>query len=287
MRRVLPKHLMFDFSDDEWVFMLLALAGTLVGAWRWYLTLLRVSPLNGDSRLHALLHLAPVVSLVLLMLVLQTLADPVYVVGHIDYTLLFLAGGAFWMFTAAETFALMGISTRDDAMRRRNPAAAIAVTGGVIGVTLAYAGSNIGNGPTIWTTLVPAFVATGALLALWLVLEFIGGSNEAITIDRDVAAGIRLAAFLCCAGAILGRAMAGDWSDWDSTFREFVRLSLPALVLMPAMVLMNRRYAPTPQVPRPEPTRCGLTPAFVMLGLTAIYLVYLGVPYVAPASAHL
>jgi uncharacterized membrane protein YjfL (UPF0719 family) len=236
--------------------------------------------------LHALLHLAPVVSLVLLMLVLQSLADPVYVVGHFDYTVLFLVGGAFWLFTASSAFALMGISTMDDAMRRRNPAAAIAVAGGVVGVTLAYAGSNIGNGPTIWTTLVPAFVATSALLALWLILELIGGSSEAITIDRDVASGIRLAAFLCCAGAILGRAMAGDWSDWDSTFREFVKLSWPALVLIPAMAMMNRRYAPTPQSPHPDPSKCGWTPALLMAGLTAIYLVYLGIPYVAPAAAR-
>lgn len=278
---------MFDFSEDEWVFMLAAIAGACVGAWRWYLTLLRVSPLNADTKSQVLLNLTPPASLVLLMIVLQTLADPVYVAGHLDYTLLFLAGGACWIFGASETFSLMGVSTRDDAMRRRNPAAAIAVCGGVLGVTLAYAGSNIGNGPTIWTTLLPAFVATTVLLAFWFILELIEGAYEAITLDHDVAAGIRLAAFLICVGAILGRAMAGDWFDWDSTFLEFVKLGWPAALLIPAMVMMNRKYAPTPQQPVPESGRCGLTPAVVMLGLTAAYLVYLGVPQVAPASARL
>jgi uncharacterized membrane protein YjfL (UPF0719 family) len=278
---------MFDFSEDEWVFLAAALVGAAIGAGRWYLTLLRLSPLNADSKSQVLLNLAPLASLALLMIVLQSLADPVYVAGHLDYTLLFMAGGACWIFGASELFSLMGISTRDDAMRRRNPAAAIAVSGGVAGVTLAYAGSNIGNGPTIWTTLAPAFVATAVLLALWFLLELLGGDYEAITLDHDIAAGIRLAAFLMSAGAILGRAMAGDWFDWDSTFYEFVKLGWPAVLLIPATAMMNRRYAPTPQQPNPETGKYGLTPALVMLGLTAAYLVSLGVPMVAPAGARM
>jgi uncharacterized membrane protein YjfL (UPF0719 family) len=274
---------MFDFSDDEWVFMLVALVGTVIGAWRWHLTLLRVSPLNTDSTSHTLLTFTPITCLAVLAIVLQTLADPVYVAGHLDYTLLFLAGGACWIFGASEGFALMGVSTRDDAMRRRNPAAGIAVAGGVLGVTLAYSGSNIGNGPTIWTTLIPAFVATAVLLALWFVLEVVGGAWEAITLDRDVAAGIRLAAFLVSAGAILGRAMAGDWFDWSSTFADFVKLGWPVALLVPTMAMLNRRYAPTPQQPHPDPAAGGLTPSLVVIGLTAAYLVYLGRPEVAPA----
>lgn len=87
--------------------------------------------------------------------------------GHLDYMLLFLAGGACWIFGASGWFSLLGVSTRADAMRRRNPAAAVAIAGGVVGVVLAYAGSNIGNGPTIWTIPVAAFVATAVLLTLW------------------------------------------------------------------------------------------------------------------------
>ena len=272
---------MFDFSEDEWIFLIAACVGALVGAWRWYLTLMRISSLNANAKSQALLVLAPLASLVILMLVLQTLADPVYVAGHLDYTLLFVAGGALWIFAASEAFPLMGVSALDDAMRRHNPAAAVAVSGGVLGVMLAYAGSNIGNGPTIWTTLLPALVATGVLLALWFILELVGGEFEAITVDRDVAAGVRLAAFLVCAGAILGRAMAGDWFDWNSTFSEFVVLGWPAALLMPAMIIMNRRYAPTPETPHPDSAKCGITPALVLIVLTTAYLVYVGMPVVA------
>ena len=272
---------MFDFSEDEWIFLIAASVGALVGAWRWYLTLMRISPLNANAKSQALLVLTPLASLVILMLVLQTLADPVYVAGHLDYTLLFVAGGALWIFAASEAFPLMGVSALDDAMRRHNPAAAVAVSGGVLGVMLAYAGSNIGNGPTIWTTLLPALVATGVLLVLWFILELVGGEFEAITVDRDVAAGIRLAAFLVCAGAILGRAMAGDWFDWNGTFSEFVVLGWPAALLVPAMTIMNRRYAPTPVTPHPDSAKCGITPALVLIVLTTAYLVYVGTPVVA------
>jgi hypothetical protein len=64
---------MFDFSEDEWLFMVAACVGALVGGWRWYLTLMRISPLNANAKSQVLLLLTPLASLVLLMLVLQTL----------------------------------------------------------------------------------------------------------------------------------------------------------------------------------------------------------------------
>src|SRR5262245_46119391 len=106
---------MFDFSDDEWVFLLVVVVGAVFGAWRWYSSLMRISPLNADKKSQWLLLLAPLASLVFLTLVLQTLADPVYVAGHFDYTLLFLAGGAVWIFGAAGIFSVMGVSVYDDA----------------------------------------------------------------------------------------------------------------------------------------------------------------------------
>ncbi|HEX4997550.1 MAG TPA: hypothetical protein VFY29_04965 [Terriglobia bacterium] len=278
---------MFDFSDDEWMFLMVAIIAGAIGAWRWYSTALRRSPFMSDSKPQVLLIFAPLASLAILFLVLQSLADPVYVAGHLDYTLLFMAGGAFWIFGASETFGVMGVSAGADAMRGRNPAAAIAVSGGIAGVALAYAGSNIGNGPTIWTTLVPAFTAATTLLVLWFFLEGIGGEWEAITLDKDIAAGIRLAAFLISAGSILGRAMAGDWIDWDQTFLDFVKFGWPAALLVPAMIWMNSRFAPTPDTLRPGLFRCGVMPALVMLGLAAFYVVSLGMPVVAPAGAPL
>jgi uncharacterized membrane protein YjfL (UPF0719 family) len=274
---------MWDFSEDETVFFGAALLCGGVSAGLWYSTMLRLSALQTDTRSRRLLCWTPVVALAVLLVVLQTLADPVYVAGHLDYTLLFMLGGACWAFVVPRLFTLLGVSATDDAMLRRNPAAAIAVAGGILGVMFAYAGSNVGNGPTIWTTLAPAFVSTAVLLALWLILELIGGAAEAITVERDTAAGIRLAAFLVSAGAILGRAMAGDWSDWNSTFSEFQSLGWPAALLVPAMIVMNRAYRPTPEQALPPVVRCGVQPAVVMLALAAAYLLYLGAPEVAPA----
>jgi hypothetical protein len=91
------------------------------------------------------------------------------------------------MFVAASAFAWLGVSRSDDAMERANVAAGLTIAAEWCGVMLAYAGSNVGNGPTIWTTLLPAFVAAVALLAAWGLLESLTDTAEAITVERDVA----------------------------------------------------------------------------------------------------
>lgn len=278
---------MWDFSGDEFIFMAVATALGLYGAVRWYYELFSVSTLCSGTSNRALLGLTPLATLLVLYLVIRSWADPVFVAGHLDYTLLFMAGGCMWLFLVPELFSVTGISTSDDAMRRHNPAAAWAVAGGMMGVMLAYAGSNVGNGPTIWTTLIPAFVATVSLLAVWVVLELVGGAADAITLDHDVAGGIRLAAFLICSGAIFGRAMAGDWYDWPGTYREFAKLSCPVpLMLLPLAAGMNRILAPSPERLHPGVAACGVIPAAGFVVITLVYLAMLGLPVVAPPGEY-
>ena len=84
-----------------------------------------------------------------------------------------------------------------------------------MGVGIVYAFSNIGMGPTIWTTIFPALAATILLVLMWLLIESIGrGVAEAITIDRDVATAFRLAGAMIGCAIILGRAAAGKWVSW-------------------------------------------------------------------------
>jgi uncharacterized membrane protein YjfL (UPF0719 family) len=219
--------------------------------------------------------------MLIVLAILQTWADPVYVVGHADYVLLFLAGGATWIFLVTRCLAVVGLSARDDAIERNNPAAVAAVCGAFIGVSLAYAGSNIGNGPTIWTTLVPALAAAASLLALWCVAEVLGPASDAITIDRDLATGIRVAAFAVAAGAVLGRAMAGDWHSWNDTFGGFVLLGWPAVAIALLLAVSNRLLGPTTDRPEPGVITAGVMPAAVLLLATTAYLATLGAPQVA------
>jgi uncharacterized membrane protein YjfL (UPF0719 family) len=277
---------MWDFSDDEWVFMLVALVGAAAGALVWYHSLSRASRWGADRRAILLLVLTPPAALLALYVVLRTLSDPVYVAGKFDYTLMFLLGGAMWIFWSARIFSVLGISAREDALQRRNLAAALAVAGGMMGVMLTYAGSNVGNGPTIWTTLLPAVVATIALLLLWIALELIAPARDAITIDHDIATALRTAAFLVGCGAILGRAMAGDWHGYPDTFAEFARLAWPAIGLLTFAASVNRLCAPTPLRPVPAVLTAGAIPAAIMLAAAAAYIMYLGVPEIAPAGKY-
>jgi hypothetical protein len=275
---------MWDFSGDEWLFFLAAAFVAAVGAIKWYAPLVRVSTLGQGQGSRVALAVVPPLCLALVYVVLQKWADPVSVAGHFDYVLLFLVGGAAWLFvTGVWCVPLAGLSVRNDAVERENTAAVVAACGAIIGITLAYAQCNIGTGPTIWTSLVPAFFATLGVFAAWLIAEAAGGGiAEAVTVDRDTASGIRLAALVAACGAILGRAMAGDWTDWRSTFVDFAALGWPAVVLAVAAGWLHRRLRPTPQRPQPAVMPFGIVPAVIMLAVAAAYLVYLGKPEMKP-----
>ena len=276
---------MWDFSGDEVLFLVAAGIVALVTTVRWYYFVGRAKTYRPSPTRVVLIFLPPTL-LVVLITVLQTLADPVWVVGRLDYTLLFTAGGIAWMFLGASAFALLGVDPRDDALERNNDAATIAVAGGMAGIVLLYAGSNVGNGPTIWTTLLPAVVAALALLAAWGMLEALTDTAEAITVERDVATGVRVGTFLACAGLILGRAMAGDFYAWGDTFVEFGRLAWPAAALVPVMVVLHHIMRPTMTRPAPSVVAAGLVPAAALVAITIGYLLSLGMPQVAPAGQY-
>lgn len=280
---------MWDFSGDEVLFFLVAGVVALVTTVRWYYFIGRTKSSFRPSPGRMLLAILPPILVLFLIIVLSTLADPVYVAGKLDYTLLFTAGGIAWMFAAASAFTLLGVNARDDALERGNRAATFAVAGGMIGVMFAYAGSNVGNGPTIWTTIVPAFVATLALFVAWGALETLTDTAEAITVERDAATGIRVGAFLACAGLICGRAMAGDFDEaagYAGTFREFAIAAWPVVALVIAMVIVHHFTRPTQARPNPSIVAAGLLPAAAIVAGTLAYVLALGKPHVAPAGDY-
>src|SRR4029453_10538043 len=137
------------------------------------------------------------------------------------YLFMYVLLGAAWVGVWIRLLAMTGVSKRDDVVERSNSSAALAVAGATLGITLCYAGGNIGDGPGWWVVVFSAALATLALFAAWLLLGFASGVSDAVTVDRDPAAGLRLAAFLIGCGLILGRAVAGDWESAAATVREF------------------------------------------------------------------
>lgn len=268
---------MWDFSGDEGFFLLAASIVSIVGAARYVamVSLRRFVP----TSFRAILIATPIVSLVPTFIVLNTIADPVNVVGHPDYILLFMVGGVAWIVVSVELIRLLGFDSVGALLERRNPASLAVTVGATLGVSLAYAGGNVGYGPTIWTTLIPAHGATATLFALGGILA--SDVSEAVTIDRDVATGVRTAALWIANGAILGRAMAGDFIDWSELWMTFFRRAWPALSLTLAMSAVHLIARPTPRRAKPSVREWGVIPGVVVLLAATVYVLSLGRPEVA------
>jgi len=171
--------------------------------------------------------------------------------------------------------AILGISIRDDVLDRDNPAATIVVCGMMLAIGIVYAGANVGGGPTIWTTLLPAFAGLIGLGALWLYVEFAGGRVfESISIDRDVSSALRLAGLMLGCAMILGRAAGGNWVSWPQTWDDFASLGWPTIPLALVAAIVHRVLRPTATDPSPSVLRYGFLPGglFAAAGFSWIVL---------------
>lgn len=115
--------MLLDFSEDEWLFIVLAAGASMYGMLKWYAPLLRVRLPCGNFRwlLRLVLILLPLGALAGLYAVLQRWSDPVHVIGHLDYIVLFMIGGGAWFVGTIAWLSLVGLSARDDAIERGNP----------------------------------------------------------------------------------------------------------------------------------------------------------------------
>jgi uncharacterized membrane protein YjfL (UPF0719 family) len=263
-------------SGGEVVLTLLSAVVALVLWIRWYLQPARLQRLGAPTGAWALLGLTPIACLGLLLLVLRTLAshdvrdDP-------RYLALYTALGAAWVAASMMLMPIVGLHVRDDVHERGNPAAAYAAAGALVGLTLAFSGGNIGDGPGWWVVIFTAGLATGALYLVWGLLE-LAHVSEHVTVERDSAAGVRLAGFLTAAGLVLGRAVAGDWVSAGATVADFARVGSAALALVAIAFPIERYGRPTPAHPARPVVRWGVLPALVYVGIAAAYVARLGIP---------
>jgi hypothetical protein len=261
---------MFDFDPDEWLFFGLAFFMALAGGWNYACSFLRASQFHSSRPVRRLLIGAPVAGLLLTCVVLQIWSDA-KVRGHLDYELLFLVGAAAWLTVANFAIGIFGISSRDDAIERSNLSAAVVVSAWLLGTAIIYALSNVGGGPTIWTTL--AGMATVVFAAAFIAIALLGGTTiDDIAIDRDLASGLRLAGALLGTALILGRAAGGQWNSWSQTWEDFLRLSWSVLPLTFVAGSVHRILRPTPARPRPDALVCGVVPASIFLVAAVIVL---------------
>lgn len=264
--------------DGDEILALIVSAGVALAATvRWYGGLTTITALGGGRTRRAWLATVPVASLISVQVVLGRWAAH-EVREQPEYDLLFLLGGAAWLGLAGWSLPMVGLIARDDAIENRNPAGAIALCGTWIGVMLCYAGGNVGEGPTIWTTFGPAALASVALLLAWLVLEFLTHISEAIAVERDPASGVRLAGFLIASGFVLGRAVAGDWVSTDDTIHDFIVLGWPVVLFLLSAVILQFIWRPTPERPRQPVVAHGVVPSVALVLIAASYVLLLGPP---------
>ena len=217
------------------------------------------------------------VSTLLILVVLRTVAS-FDVVDDLHYQFMYLVLGLAWLRVAQTAFAFAGLSARDDVVERNNGAAAIALSGALVGAALCYVGGNIGDGPGWWVVVFSAGLSTLTSLALWIVLTLCSPVVDAVTIGRDRATGARLAGFLIALGLVLGRGVAGNWSSGLQTIADFTA-ALPTAAVILAMAIAVERFArPTADRPEGPIVVLGVLPAIAYLAIAGAGLQALGWP---------
>jgi hypothetical protein len=264
-------------AGSEVVLTAVSAALALVLWGRWYVQPARMERLGAPRGGWGVLRLTPIVCMALLFLVLRTLAshdvrdDP-------RYLAMYVAFGAAWVALSMMLMPVVGLDVRDDVHERGNPAAAYAAAGALVGLTLAFAGGNIGDGPGWWVVLFSSGLATAGVYILWALLEQFAHVSEHVTVERDAAAGVRLGGYLAGCGLILGRAAAGDWVSASATLVDFARLGGPALGLLAMAIPLEWYGRPTAQHPSRSVVQWGVLSALLYVGVAAAYVMVLGIP---------
>lgn len=169
---------------------------------------------------------------------------------------------------------LMGWQSAD-VTQRGNHAAAVYAEGVVLAGSLAFAGANIGDGPSFAVVIFCAALSGSMVASAMLMHWTCGRSGRQILIERDRPFAFRVACLLAAVGLIAGRSVSGDWHSVTGTLDDFVASVWPAPLLVLADILLAR-YRP---LPRPGANPAGqILLGMVYLALAAAYLVYLGVP---------
>lgn len=218
-------------SEDE-VMISLVFGGTAAGFYiRWLSLALTAHRVPGAQR--APLTLLPLLCAGISMLALRALADAA-VRASTPYQAMYMVIGAGWVWSAAALAQLLGIGLRADVLERRNAAALWVYRGAFAGLWLAYLGGNFGDGPGWWVVLACAVMTSALLLAAWYAVEVVTNLAERITVDRDIAGGIRFAGLLVAAGLALGRGAAGDWRGAANAGEDILAVGAPALLALVA-----------------------------------------------------
>lgn len=262
------------FSPDEGLVFVASVVVALLWWLGWYRAVLLVGPLFSPLTTRRNVLFALPACLAAIYVVLQLGASP-DVQDSFAYLLFYVILGAATLALCAALGAWLGISVPRDLAERDIQAVIPAWYGALLGAALCYAGGNVGSGPGWWVVVFSAGLALVAWFAGWFALALIAGIGAHVVVDRNLAAGWRLAGVLTAGGIILGRAVAGDWVSASGTVADFARYGWPWLVILVLAALVERRCRPTPERPAPTPLAFGIAPGllFVVVAFASVWLV--------------
>ena len=167
----------------------------------YYRRLLGLPTLTSGRSARWIVGITPVACFVLVLAVLRNLAD-LEVRDSLALQAAFLIAWGAVMIWVHVLGSLIGLEPLEHGVEARNPVAVWAGVGLMLGATLATAGANIGQGPTVATTLGPMFLAVGGLMTLWATFCLVTGCVAAVTVDRDLPSGLRMAALPVALGLV-------------------------------------------------------------------------------------
>ena len=184
----------------------------------WYRPLLCAWPASRGLAGRLVLGLLPAAAFMIILFTLQTMAS-YDVVGF--WVFFYIVLGYAWLLGGMHLLERFDLASACDAVYLDNKAALFPMVGGFIGVSLIYAGANIGDGPGWWVILIAGSLGFAVWFCLALLLGHCCGITERITVGRDMGCGIRFGAYLIASGLILARASGGDWTSLYYTVLEF------------------------------------------------------------------
>lgn len=262
-------------SQGELIVFVASLAWSGYAWFHWYLGLLRIAAPMGGQPARTVMAVTPLLCLGLLFSILiRFAAHDVRASGF--YTLFYLLLGAAWLALVVRLMPIINLVPRDDAVERGNLAAAWTNAGAMIGLTLTFAGANIGDGPGWWVVLFSAGVATAGWFTAWALWEGLTRTSHAITVDRDESTALRSAGMAIGVGLLTGRAAAGNWISASATVADFVRDSWPLLCLLFIAGVADRLLGTRGVGEYRPPLIYGWGPALLYLGAAGVGLLALG-----------
>ncbi|MBA4147279.1 MAG: hypothetical protein H0X66_04125 [Verrucomicrobia bacterium] len=262
-------------SPDETFALIICLVVGAITWIKWYWEASTVAHLSSNVVDRSSLFLTPLLAALVLLGVLKSFAAH-DVRDDGQYIMLYMLMGSAWVGLTRSALGFLGLSARDDVIERKNKAAGYAVSGALLGITLCFAGGNIGDGPGWWVVVFTAALATGTFYLLWILLHLFTSLADTVTIERDPAAGVRLAGFFVAIGLILGRAAAGDWVSAEATAEDFVKTGWPVLFVLGAAIPFEKMTLPRTDRPSSETFIYGAMPAALYIVISAVVLFFKG-----------